>query len=293
MKHENYYMLMALICNVIFGFSFLFSKQALSIADPLMLVSVRFLIAFILMNLLWKLNIIHLNLKDKDIKPLLLIGLFQPFLYFVCESYGLLYTSSSFAGIIIALAPIAGVFMSALLLKEIPTFKQIIFSILSVFGVIILSVGDDLGNFSLIGLLFLIGSVFSSAMFNISSRKLADKFSAVERTYVMFGVSTVLFFIVAIIQNHDINAWISPLTNMTFWISIAYLAVCSSVGAFLLVNIALTGLSVTRTLVFANVSTIVSVLAGIAFLHESFTMIQGIGIIIVLLGVYGVNKYTQ
>lgn len=293
MKHENYYMLMALISNVIFGFSFLFSKQALSIADPLMLVSVRFLTAFVLMNILWKLNIVKVDLKGKNIMPLLLIGLFQPFLYFICESYGLVYSSSSFAGIIIALAPIAGIIMGILFLKEIPTMKQILFSILSVFGVIILSVGDDMGNFSLIGLLFLLGAVFSAAMFNIQSRKVADKFSAVERTYVMFGVSTVLFSIVALIKNPDMNAWVLPLTSTTFWMSIAYLAACSSVGAFLLLNTALTGLSVTRTLVFANVTTIVSVLAGIVLLHESFTMIQGIGILIVLIGVYGVNKYTK
>ena len=44
-------LLAALIGNSIFGFSFLFSKIALDIASPGVLVAIRFLVAFIVLNI--------------------------------------------------------------------------------------------------------------------------------------------------------------------------------------------------------------------------------------------------
>ena len=42
----------ALAANIIFGCSFIFSKKALAVAHPLMILSVRFTVAFIAMSLL-------------------------------------------------------------------------------------------------------------------------------------------------------------------------------------------------------------------------------------------------
>ena len=45
--------LAALVPNVIFGFSFLFSKIALDYAHPLMILAIRFTVAFAVLNILW------------------------------------------------------------------------------------------------------------------------------------------------------------------------------------------------------------------------------------------------
>jgi len=42
----------ALITNIIFGLSFLFTKKALMVSNPITLVAFRFLLAFIVMSLL-------------------------------------------------------------------------------------------------------------------------------------------------------------------------------------------------------------------------------------------------
>ncbi|MCQ2558715.1 MAG: EamA family transporter, partial [Oscillospiraceae bacterium] len=55
---------------------------------------------------------------------------------------------------------------------------------------------------------------------------------------------------------------------------------------------ALDVLDVSRSLVFANITTVISVLAGVLFLKESFTPVQFIGIVMVVVGVYGVNRFT-
>lgn len=290
-KNENLHMLMSFTGNAIFGFSFLFSKLAMDVAEPFVLLAVRFLTAFVVMSLLRMLRLVPCDLKGKDLKPLLFLGLMQPVIYFICESYGIRETSSSFAGIIIALIPIAGVVLGTVILKERPTAAQLAFSVLSVAGVIVMTAVDGMGTFQWKGFLFLLGAVVSGAMFSVQSRSIADKFTAFERTYVMFGLGTVVFVAMAVLRiGTNWELWTRPMTNGGFWGSILYLACVSSVGAFLLLNKALDVLDVTRSLVFANVTTVISVLAGVLILHERFSAVQAVGIVMVIVGVYGVNR---
>ena len=83
----------------IFGFSFLFSKIALDLASPSVLLSVRFLMAFLVMNLLLLTGKQHISLRGKPVGMLLLLGLVQPVLYFLFEAYGISMTSASFSGV--------------------------------------------------------------------------------------------------------------------------------------------------------------------------------------------------
>jgi len=57
----------ALAANVIFGFSFVFSKLALSVAHPLVILAVRFTVAFLLMNIFWLTGLLKLNFKNKKV----------------------------------------------------------------------------------------------------------------------------------------------------------------------------------------------------------------------------------
>lgn len=284
-------MLMAITGYSIFGFSFLFSKIAMNVAEPFVLLAVRFTVAVAFMSLLRIFKLVQCNLHGKDIRPLILLGLIEPVAYFLCESYGIKLTSSSFAGIIIALIPIAGIALGRIILNEHPELYRVCYSLLSVLGVMVLTLGNDVGGFQWLGFILLLGAVFTGAMFSIQSRRVADRFTAFERTYVMFCVGMVFFDILALIRvGGDTQLWITPLTNLSFWLSIIYLACISSVGAFMLLNKALDVLDVTHALAFSNLSTVISVLAGIVLLHEHFSLIQAVGIVMVIFGVYKVNK---
>ncbi|WML33717.1 EamA family transporter [Clostridium sp. OS1-26] len=68
--------------NFIFGLSFLFSKRALSVADPIALLSFRFLSAFLVMTLLIVFRVIKVNYKNKPIKWLDIISFIQSVIYF-------------------------------------------------------------------------------------------------------------------------------------------------------------------------------------------------------------------
>jgi len=66
------------------------------------------------------------------------VVLFEPILYFIFETNGLKYTTSSEAGMLIAMIPIVVVLISPIFLKERIKWYQIIFSILSFLGVFLI-----------------------------------------------------------------------------------------------------------------------------------------------------------
>lgn len=290
--NEKTALLLALLGNVIFGFSFLFSKQALAVAAPFVLLAVRFSAAFIMMNCLALTGKFKLSLRGKDVKLLLFLGTLQPVLYFICESYGIRLLSTSFVGTIIALVPVACLVLGMLILREKVRPLQAVCALVSVAGVFLTTLGQDSGSFSWGGFGLLVGAVFVAAMFTVLSRKTSREFTAFERTYVMFALGCVTFVAIALIQcRGDIRGMLlTPLTDPGFWASVLFLAGASSVGAFLMLNYALTYLDVARVSIFANITTVVSILAGILILRESFGIYQALGSAIIIAGVYGVNR---
>lgn len=282
----------AALAHIIYGFSFMFSKIALSVTDTFVLLSVRFAVAFLALSILWATGIIKMNFRGKKLGGLLLMGLFQPLLYFIFEQYGIIYTTSAISGIMIALVPIAAIGLSFIFLRERPSKKQIFFSLLSLLGVILISLTGNSGKNTVLGFLLLVGAVLCAGGFNILSRKLSGDFTPFERTYVMMALGAVGFSVVAVLKlgNGFAPALITACSDFGFITAIIYLSILSSVVAFASYNYATTYLTTAKATSFANITTVVSVLAGVILLSESFTLLQAMSCVLILIGVFGVNK---
>lgn len=297
-KHKMLPYLTALISSFIFGLSFLFSKRALSIATPMELVSFRFLTAFIIMTILIIFKVIKVNYRNKPMGWLLLLALFEPVIYFIFETYGLQYTASSIGGLMISLIPIAVTILGAYFLNEKPSVKQIIFIITSVAGVALIGVlgsSGDSGS-SVWGIFLLLGAVLSAAFFSIISRKISKDFNPIEITYFMMLSGAICFNFILILDhmiNKKISSFFEPLKSTTFITSVLYLGILSSIVAYFLINYALSKIEASKTSVFSNISTIVSIAGGVIFLKESFHLYHVIGSILILVGVWGTNYYSK
>ena len=92
-----------IVCNAIFGLSFLFSKVALDYAEPSVMLSIRFLTAFTVMSLILLTGKQKVSFKNKPVGKLLLMGLVQPVIYYICETLGIALTTASFSGVMIGL----------------------------------------------------------------------------------------------------------------------------------------------------------------------------------------------
>ena len=102
---ENIPDIAAITGNTLWGFSLLLSKTALNYTPTSILLSMRFIIAFLLMNLILLFKIERISLKGKNILPVLLLAL-NDVAYFYCESYGIALTNSMFTGVVLSLIPI-------------------------------------------------------------------------------------------------------------------------------------------------------------------------------------------
>ncbi len=276
--------------NVIFGFSFLFSKVALDIVAPTVLIAVRFSVAFLVLNIIVLVQKIlkkgSFSLKGKPKKQVLLLALCQPVIYFIAESYGIKLTSSSFAGIIIAMIPIAGIVLDAIIMRSQITKKQIVCALLSVGGVVLTTIGAKNMDSSTLGLIMLLIAVVAGSMFYVFSKGAGSFYNPLERTYVMFGVGSAVYVIAAAVQSYGhYDEVINSLKTPSFWLCIAYLAVCSSVVAFLLLNFGSNHVSVSKATLMANSTTVISIIAGVVVLKESFSISQVLGAVIIIASV--------
>lgn len=288
--------LAAAICNIIFGFSFLFAKIALDYAHPLIILSVRFTVAFAVMNLMWLFRIVKLNLKGKPKKYILLMALAQPFLYFIFELYGIELTSSALSGVIISLVPVFVLIMSTVFLKEKPTFGQVIFSLISLGAVVGISLMSNDGNANhLLGIILLLGAVLAGSAFDILSRKESGAYSPFERTYIMFLCGMIGFNITAaaVLGKNFVPLLKDAVVHPQFWGSMGYLAIISSIAAFMLLNYAIGIIGTVKNASFANLITVVSVLAGILILEEKLHPIQLVLCAVIIICVIGVNKQEK
>ena len=283
----------ALLTNVIFGFSFLFSKVALSYSHPLVILAVRFTVAFAVLNILWALGVFRMRFKGKSRTRILLMALAQPVCYYVCELYGIKLTSSALSGVIISLVPVVVIILASVFLRERPTVPQVIFSAVSLGAIALISLmSDDGAENSLAGILLLLGAVMCASVFNILSRKESKEYSPIERTYIMFLAGTVGFNLIAALTlgKGYISEIVSASVHIEFWGAIAYLAIASSILAFLLYNYSTTILPPVKSASYSNLITVVSVLAGLFILGEVLSPVQLVLCAAVIVGVFGVNR---
>ena len=283
--------LTASLGHIIWGFSVLFSRVALQTAHPDVLLSIRFLLAAFLMTLLILFKKAHVSFRGKDLKPLLLLAASE-LLYFYFESYGILYTNATFAGVVLAVVPVVAIFLSILFLKEFPTRRQALFCLLPVAGGMVMTVsGSSLGIIRPLGVFFLICSCLSSAAYKTANRRSSEEFTSFERTYAVILACAVVFTISALFSvRFDLAAYLAPLSTPSFLFCVMMLSVFCSLGANLLVNHAAARMPVVQLSSFGSLTTLCSMFAGVLFLGEPMSAGLFLGAVLILIGIRQVTK---
>jgi len=298
MSKQHFPILAALGASAFFGFSFVFSKSALEFIAPLHLLALRFLLAASILNILRLVGLIRIDLPWKKVKALLPLGLVQPILYFLFETTGISLTSASEAGMVVALIPVATVLFAVIFLKERPTAPQLLAIGLSVAGVLLIGVmqaTDEVGR-NVVGLLILLGAPISGAAFSVLSRYLSKQFKPVEMTYVMMNLGALFFFTVgfgSFVIAGDMASFWEPIRNPMVVGAVGYLAIFSSIGAFFLLNFALSQLTSAQVSAFPSTTTLIAVLAALFILGESLFWFHYVGGALIVFGVWGTNYFAK
>ena len=285
----------ATVGHFFWGLSFLASRTALNTAPVILLLSHRFLLAFGLMSVLLPTRLGDCHLRGKKIWPLLLLGLLEPVIYFFGEQYGILHSTTIFSGVMISIIPICSILAAVPILHERPTAGQLLFSLLSVAGVIGIGLlSRSSGALDWIGVAALLVAVFSAVAYTLLNRDISTRFTAFERTYMMMAVGAVVFTAMALLSvKGSPAAYLRPFAERSYLVSVLFLAVFCSVVCYFLSSYSLTKLSIARATVFANLTTAVSVFAGAVILHEPFSLFGLLCCAVILIGIYGVQRTAR
>ncbi|WP_377865605.1 DMT family transporter [Bacillus sp. R86525] len=294
MKNTTKAYISALLYSFIIGFSFMFVKLALTITSPLDTLAHRFTVAFIAANIPVIFGFVKLNISFKNILALLPLAIFYPALFFAFQAFGLVYTSSSEAGIIQAAIPIFTMILASYFLKEYTNTWQKTSVFISVVGVIYIFIMNGIGahETNFIGVILILLSALSSACYNVLARKMTKKFKLMDLTYTMTAIGFITFNLIAIVSHINkgtTTVYFKPFTNSTFLISILYLGLLSSLLTALLLNYSLSYIEAAKISVFSNLSTLITIIAGVVFLHEQIAYYHIVGTLMIVLGVIGTN----
>lgn len=282
--------------SIIIGFSFIFVIKASKYVDTWGLLSYRFFITAGIVIIYRMLNPSKFNLSIDDWKRLAPYSLIYPFIFFMTQTIGLSVTASSEAGIVYGLSPILIFLIAKVALGEKASKKQILFIFISIFGVAYINVMKGIGSSSIdsssLGLLFIFISVLSYSVYNVLIRGLGGRYTAMEITYVINTYAFVFFLIIHLILysvRGELNTIFNPLYNVEFIFSILYLGIFSSFASTLLSSIALSNIDATTVGLFQNITTVITVSAGVFIMNEKLMSYHIIGVVIILFGTIGFN----
>lgn len=296
MKEENAPRLAiaaALLGNILWGLTGMLTRIAQRYASPLHLLSLRFMMALPLLLLFLALRGIRLNFRGKKFLPLLTLCVVEPVTFFF-ESYGIYYTNSTYAGIAQALSSIAAIALGMLFLKDFPKKKQLLFCILPIVGVILITTaGKTLGVINAIGLLCLFLFCVTSGGYKVANKGASD-FGAYERTVGLLVSCLVVFTAAALIERRgNLRGYFEPLQHGEFVWALLALCILASIAANTLANYAAGRISVAKMSAFASTQAVVSTFAGVVLLHEPINLSGFLGIVIIIVGVFFVNRSGQ
>ena len=278
-------------------------KEALVVFSPLTLIVLRFTLAIVLMLLVGVLfrrnEVLGLQRVDKrDIPLFVLGGLFQPFLYFIFETY----TYQSFASPTIAEAmlstqPIMAPIFAFIILREKVTRNNVVGILISTVGMLLLLlVGAN--NFALgnpLGVLLAIVTVSMSVGYTIILRRIPTRYSSLSIVFYVQLVALVLFYAVwRVFDRQSLQDTIAPLSaDITPVVAVGYLAVFASVTAFILFCYTVRQIGVTRANVFNNVRPVFTALLMWVIFDEQLPIWKWVGIIVIVIGLFISQKQRK
>lgn len=282
----------AAMFSSIVGFSFIGVKTALLSASALETLAYRFNFAFLAVCLLVVFGWAKIQLKGKKKKKLFLTaGFYIAFMFF--QAIGLMFSTSIESGIIFATIPILAKLIAGVVLKESSTWKQNVFVCLSVAAVIAMFVQSATNlSVNLAGLFILLISSLCMAISNVLMRYVRAEFKPVEISFFIAAGGWLLFNVMAVIggwRAGTLSHYGQLLTDMPFLISTAYLGVLSTLLSALLMSYMLANMEAIKATIFGNLSTAISIVAGVVILGESLEWYHLVCTLLIIVGVIGVS----
>lgn len=267
------------------SFSFIWFKIAYLGYNPITVVLFRLAISAVLITIIaWGLKRLQKPAK-KDIRLFVLMSFFEPFLYFIGESYGLTYISSTVAAVIVATIPLISPVAAWFFYREKVGWMNaigLLFSFLGV-GLVVLN-GSFQFDASPLGVSLEFLAVFSAISYSIVLRNLVGRYNTFTIIAYQNFIGVILFLPIWLI--FEFNDFVARPFHPQAFRAIVFLAVFASTLAFVFFTQSIRQLGVNRSNTFINLIPVFVAILSFFILNESLGIQQITGIVIVVAGLF-------
>ena len=278
-----------LFAVVVWGFSFIATKNALIEVGPVVIIFIRQLlgIAFLTVVAVKQKNSFAVNLRDHGwIFILAVIACFHLWI----QVTGLQWTTASNTGWIIGTTPVFMAILGWVIFKEKISPMQTVGIVLAFLGLLLLVSKGDISSIDFIsnkGDLLIISSSITWSVYSMVNKKITFHYSPIMTTLYMF------LFVAIIIAPFTVNAQnINAAMHLSTsgWISILFLGIFCSGAAYAIWAQALSEMSASRVGAFLYLEPFVTLFGAWIMLNEHITALTIISGLIIIAGVILVNR---
>ena len=277
----------------LWGMSYIWTDKLIAQNIPIFyFVFVRILLAGVILFLF---NTAYGRIKriqKKDLPKFLLLAFFEPFIYFICETYGLKVTGSpTLSAMVIATIPSFSIGAGMIFFKEKVNFINIIGIIFSLVGIVMVAMAKgELGEHFIWGIVLLLIAIIAEVGHASLTKSLAGNYSSQIIVMYQFLIGSIYLFPLFIWKGLDgFNA--ETYFSAEVWYPLICLAVLCSSLAFSLWVSTIKNLGVAKSSIFSALIPVAAAIIAWVLGHEYLNSRQWIGIIVATAGVI-LSQYT-
>ena len=216
---------------IIWGLSFIWSSQTYKSLNPTATIFLRLVIATAFFSAILFSFRLNEKIRREHLKLFAVAALFEPFLYFIFEGYGLIYTSPIIRSAISVTIPRVTPVAAAIFLKERLSAMNIVGLRVSFTGVIVMLLHKAMEfSASPLGIMFLFLTVLVAVGYSIALIKLTHLYKPMTVTWMQNIIGMIYFIPLVFIMEKfmpsdfgNVRAYIVPLVCLGIFCSaIAY-----------------------------------------------------------------------
>jgi len=281
--------LFAVLSMCFWAMSFVWVKIVYKYYEPLTTITLRLLIASLLLWTIAPLFRVPLAIRKGDGKWFLLLAFTEPFCYFLGEAFGMKYVSPAVGSIIVSTIPLFCLLPGIFLLKERLSITNIGGIIISFCGILMMIHVRGYGfgqspDAPLHGVLLMFFAVFSAVGYSMLIKRLADRYHAVMLVAWQSFLGAIYFLPFFYVFDHDKFRAVTPTGELIG--ALLTLSVFASVLAFLFFIPVIQRIGIAKANVFANLIPVMTAVFSYFVLAEAFTAQKLGGMALVIGGLF-------
>ncbi|HBG70389.1 MAG: hypothetical protein A2W93_15625 [Bacteroidetes bacterium GWF2_43_63] len=286
MKSKLWVYIGLMFAMAVWAYSYVLIKIVYSYGvPPSMLVFMRLILASATLLLFTKVAKKLQPIQKKDRRSFLALAFFEPFLYYIGESNGLVHVSATVGSIIIATIPVFIPFVLYAYFKEKVDKTNFFGIIISFIGVLLVIFEDDYTlSASPVGLAFMFFAVFSAFGYTIVIKNLTQKYNSFTIVTYQTLIGAILYVPLFLFSDFSVVAQVEFTWQMLT--ATAVLAIFATAIAYILFSTGIREIGAMQSTIFANLIPVLTALMALLSGMEELPLRKLAGVLIVILGVF-------